>query len=365
LIGAAGISSAFAAFLGLLAFALGQDGTKQQREAQASKTLTPPPADGSLKSINDDFDEQLRALERLRLDRMQRLASGQNPADAAATYEQLFRLAIAGNLFREAEEAARTVVNKGSPSVRASELAHIVKVIAECDRGAYEESLTSLRQAMAERAKSQQDGSVRSDLPTGEIVEICDAFYQRLIQGGQFDRARKALQMLLGQATRPAVKEFLSSRVKRLDLVGKRAPAIEGTDVDGKPFKLADHQGKVVLVVFWASWCLPCAAEIESLQQAVTSYGAKGLRIVGIDLDAVQDGGAKLETVMPNVRHFLLDHDVSWPTLVSGSGATDFASAYGVTEIPANVLIGRDGTVKHIDLVRKNVDQVIARAIAE
>ena len=66
---------------------------------------------------------------------------------------------------------------------------------------------------------------------------------------------------------------------------------------------------------------------------------------------------------MPNIRRFLLDHNVRWPNLVNGDGAHDYAAAYGVTEIPTNVLIGRDGTVIHVDLSRKNLAQVVARAV--
>ena len=145
--------------------------------------------------------------------------------------------------------------------------------------------------------------------------------------------------------------------------MGKPAPAIQGPDIDGKPFNLADSKGKVVLVVFWGSWCLPSAAEIEGFQQVAGSYRARGFEVVGINLDAQQDGGQKLETVLPNIRHFLVDHNVRWPTLINGSGEHDYASAYGVTEIPANVLIGRDGTIVQLDLVNKNLESVVARVL--
>jgi thiol-disulfide isomerase/thioredoxin len=175
--------------------------------------------------------------------------------------------------------------------------------------------------------------------------------------------ARKAFRLALDHTQSPALREFLSSRLKRLDLVGKPAPAIQGTDLDGKPFNLADARGKVVLVVFWASWCLPSAAEVEWFQQAVEAYRGRGFEVVGINLDPLQDGGQKLETVMPNIRRFLLDHNVRWPNLVDGSGDKDYARAYGVTDIPANVLIGRDGTVVLLDLVRKNLESVISREV--
>jgi len=351
------------AFLLLPAMAAGQDDAAKPAEAPGRKNGRPAVADENIQTINDDYNRELLQLEVRRLERLGRLAARQNPADAAATYEQLFRLAIAGDLFRDAEPAAKTVVSNGSPSLMATGLAHLVKIIAESDRGAYEQSVESLRQAVAEREKAARSGVARAALPTDEIVEICDAYYQRLIQGGQFEKAREALQILLGQTQRPVVKAFLSSRLKRLEIVGKPAPAIQGTDIDGKPFSLADAKGKVVLVVFWASWCLPCAAEIESLQQVAASFGGRGLEIVGINLDALQDGGQKLETVMPNIRHFLLDHNVGWPTLINGQGDKDHAKAYGVAELPANVLIARDGTIAHIDLMRKNLEAVIARAV--
>jgi thiol-disulfide isomerase/thioredoxin len=350
------------AVLGIAALARGQ-GVENQPGTPASNALRPAASDENIKSINDNYNQELLQVERRRLERLARLAARQNPADAAATYEVLFRLAIAADLFREAEPAAKTVLNTGSPSVLATGLAHLVKIIAEADRGAYEQSVESLQQAVAEREKAALGGAPRMELPTDEVVEICDAYYQRLLQTAQFEKARKALQVLLGHTQRPVVKEFLSSRVRRLDQVGKPAPAIQGIDTDGKPFDLADAKGKVVLVVFWASWCPPCADEIEPLQEVADSYGARGLQIVGINLDAMQDGGPKPESSRTSIRRFLLDHNVDWPTLINGHGGKDYAKAFGVTEIPANVLIARDMTIAHIDLVPKSLEPVIARAL--
>jgi thiol-disulfide isomerase/thioredoxin len=345
--------------------AFGQDEVAKQPERPSPKVLRPDAPQENVQTINDDYNQELLHLERRRLERLGRLAARQNPAEAAATYETLFRLAIAGDLFRDAEPAAKTVLSRGSPSVVARGLAHLVKIIAEADRGAYEQSMESLRQAVAAREKAAAGGAPRAALPTDEVVEICDAYYQRLIQGAQFENARKALRILLGQAQRPVVKEFLSSRLRRLDQVGKPAPPIRGADIDGKPFDIADAKGKVVLVVFWASWCPQCVEEVESLQQVADSYRTRGFQIVGINLDALQDGGQKLETVRPTIRRFLLDHNVDWPTLINGQGGKDYAKAYGVTEVPANALIARDGTIAHIDLVLKNLESAVARAVGE
>ena len=360
-----GVLTALTGLLTLPALAIGQDLAGRQEPTTAKGGRPTPGAASDLKSIDDDYARQLLALERQRLERLERLAARQTPPDAAVTYEKLFRLAIAANLFREAEPAAKTVVTKGSPSLVATGLADLVNIIAEVDRGAYDQSLESLRQAVAARAKAAENGTPGAELPTDEVVAICDAYYQRLIEGGQFENARKALNILLEQTQRPALKEFSASRLRRLDLVGKPAPPIKGTDLDRKPFDLADAKGKVVLVIFWASWCLPSAAEIESLQEVEEAYRARGLEMVGINLDGLSDGGQKPESALPNIRHFLLDYNVRWPTLVNGQGDKDYAKAYGVTEIPANVLIGKRGTVVQIDLVPKNLETTIAKAVGE
>jgi thiol-disulfide isomerase/thioredoxin len=353
-----------AAFLSVPPSAPGQEVTKQS-EPPATKGQGSSALDESIKSIDDEYNQEMLRLDRRRLERLARLAARQNPADAAVTYEQLFRLAIAGNLFRDAEPAAKTLLSTGSPSRIATGLAHVVKIIAECDRGAFDDSLQSLRDAVKEKAKVAQKGAAASELPTAEILEICEAYYQRLIHAGQYATARKAMQTILAQTERPVVKEFVSSRLRRLEYVGKPAPQIRGTDIDGKPFDLAAVKGKVVLVVFWASWYVPAAEEIEALQEVEESYRAKGLQIVGIDLDAVPEGGQKPESSLANVRRFLLDYNVTWPTLINGQGDADYAKAYGVTEIPANVLIARDGTIAQIDLVHTNLDPAIAQAVGK
>ncbi len=350
--------------LGFAGMAPGQEPANRQESPTSAVGRVPTAAVEDIKAIDDEYDRQLRELERRRLEQLAQLAARQKPDAAAGTYERLFRLAVAANLFGDAETAAKAVLDAGSPSPVAMGLAYTVRIIAEVDRGATEQSLETLREAIADRAKAANAGAPRVDLPTDEAVEICDAYYQRLLQGAHYEAAAKGLRLLLEHTRRPILKEFLSSRLRRLEVVGKAAPAIRGVDLDGKPFDLAELKGKkAVLVVFWASWCLPCQAEVESLRTVEETYRARGLQIVGINLDPLSAVDAKSVSVLPNVRRFLLDNNVTWPTLVNGQGDKDYAAAYGVAEVPANVLVGRDGTVVNIDLVRKNLDPMIAREL--
>jgi len=348
--------------------ALGQSESPNQDEPALpkSKVLSPGAGGATLQSINDDYNRRLLQLERQRLEQMGQLAARQSPQEAAETYTQLFRLAIVNNLFKEAEPIADQALKSANPSPVVQFLAQTINVIAAADRGAYDESLADLRQALGDKSAGNRPGEVPAPvtrLDTTALLDLCDAYFQRLVHADQFDAARKAFRLLLDKTENPAVKGFCASRLYQLDLIGKPAPSIVGTDLDGKPVSLAELKGNVVLVVFWASWCLPNSAEAAWLDQAYTSHHKRGFRILGINLDTVQHGGTPLETVMPNIRRFLLDHNIRWPNLINGLGAHDYAKAYGVAEIPSNVLIGRDGTVIHLNLSRKNLDSVITRAV--
>ena len=349
--------------------AVAQQGVQDPRGAPQPKEFIRRPGvmGETLQSINDDYNRLLLQIEKQRLERLGQLAARQTPKDAAETYETLFRLAIANNLFAEAEPAAQRILKTtSSPSPIVLFLAHTIKIIAAADRGAYDESLADLRKYIGPGTELNRKAEASAALlDTPSMLAILGAYYQRLVQGGRFDVARKAFQLIHDETSNPALKEFCAARLNQLNMVGKAAPPIQGTDLDGKPVNLADLKGNVVLVVFWASWCIPNAAEIAWLDELYETYRNRGFRIVGINLDTLQSGDPKLEMVMPNIRRFLVDHNVRWPNLINGEGVHDYAKAYGVTEIPSNVLIGPDGTVIHVDLSRKNLGPVIAGAIPE
>jgi thiol-disulfide isomerase/thioredoxin len=351
------------ASLGLMPMVPGQANGQVKAEQPPTKDVRSAKAGDPIQAIDDEYNRQVLDLGRRRLEQLGRLAASQNPAAAAATYERLFRLAIADDLFRDAESAAATVVEQGTPSATTIALAHLVKIIAETDRGAFRQSLESLRRAVNESMAERPATAARAALAPGEVIGICEAYYQRLVEGNQFPIAREVFQLVQDKPYRPAVKDFLASRLKRIELVGKPAPPIQGTDLDGREFNLAAQKGKLVLLVFWASWCQPNAAQVTWLEQVEHAYHNKGLQVVGINLDTQENGGQKLEKVLPNIRRFLLEYNVPWPTLINGSGDRDYAQAYGVADIPANVLIGRDGTVVQVDLSPRNLEPVVSRLL--
>src|SRR5689334_3025085 len=59
-------------------------------------------------------------------------------------------------------------------------------------------------------------------------------------------------------------------------------PELALKDLDGRLLRLSDYKGQVVLINFWATWCVPCRTEIPDLIKLQRRYRSEGLRIVGI-----------------------------------------------------------------------------------
>ena len=152
-------------------------GSFDQDEDASSKpkVLIPGGVGSSLLSINEDYARQLLQLERQRLVRLGQLAARQAPNEAAVTYEQLFRSAIANNLFREAEPAAQQVLKSASAPINQF-LARTIDIIASADRGAYDESLSELRRnRVSLETDATGDGRARHVRIAGAVRSLLPA----------------------------------------------------------------------------------------------------------------------------------------------------------------------------------------------
>lgn len=120
----------------------------------------------------------------------------------------------------------------------------------------------------------------------------------------------------------------------RTGTVNKPAAAfvLERIDGTGK-VALADHTGKVVVLNFFASWCIPCKEENPALVRVWERYRTSDVVVIGILYQDSLDSG----------RRYVRDNGVTWPTLTDEDGRTAFA--YGVRGIPETYFIGPDGII--------------------
>jgi thiol:disulfide interchange protein len=119
------------------------------------------------------------------------------------------------------------------------------------------------------------------------------------------------------------------------DAESKTAPDVSLKLLDGGTLDLASTRGKVLLLDFWATWCVPCIAEIPAFNALHQAYKDRGLEIIAISLD---EEGADI------VRPFVKKHGMNY-TIALGDPA--LAEKFGVTEtIPVTIVVDRQGRIK-------------------
>jgi len=114
-------------------------------------------------------------------------------------------------------------------------------------------------------------------------------------------------------------------------IVGQTAPPATLVTLDGERIATPDLLGQVVILTFWATWCVPCRDELPLLSSYATQHASQGLRVLGFSLDTPD----QLQQVRAVAR------SLSFPV-----GLMDAQSAPGygrIWRIPVNFTIGRDG----------------------
>jgi cytochrome c biogenesis protein CcmG/thiol:disulfide interchange protein DsbE len=139
-----------------------------------------------------------------------------------------------------------------------------------------------------------------------------------------------------------AVMAVNLGRVESTDLLGNSAPdftlPLFQELFEEEDIALADLRGQVVVVNFWASWCVECYKEAELLEQAWQDYKAKDVMFIGVDhLDTDKEGLA-----------YMAQYGITYP---SGPDIGDKISQnYGITGVPETFFIDKDGNIAHVQI---------------
>ena len=137
---------------------------------------------------------------------------------------------------------------------------------------------------------------------------------------------------------------------------GQPAPAITGTDLNGKPLKLADYRGKVVVLSFWGSWCGPCLTAIPDERAWVARFGDRPFALLGVVCKDTPDAA----------RQVITAEQITWPHFDDGPGeAGPIATSYRISGYPTYYVIDASGLIRFKTRTSLGLDAAVARLLDE
>jgi thiol-disulfide isomerase/thioredoxin len=111
---------------------------------------------------------------------------------------------------------------------------------------------------------------------------------------------------------------------------------VSGTTLTGTPLDLKSLRGKVVVVNFWGSWCVPCRDEAQGFAQVARDDASKGVAFVGIDIRESRAAGLAFDE----------QHNIPYPSIYDTNEALALQFPHAVpASTPTTIVIGRDGNI--------------------
>ncbi len=172
---------------------------------------------------------------------------------------------------------------------------------------------------------------LRNDLTNNELTELFDRFPTTL----KDTKYGKVISQYLA-----------AGEIK----VGAKATDISGKDFDNRLIKLSDFKDKVVLLDFWASWCLPCRKSNKELGEIYRKYQPKGFEIISFSTD----------TDSLNWQFATKEDGITWTNISDSQGFySKEVASFKVRSLPRAFLINKAGEIVHIFKGYNNQDKLL------
>ena len=232
-------------------------------------------------------------------------------------YLQLRRLKEAAVAFRQAAEL--------KPPNEA-EMYNVlgVALYLQNEKESFEEAVVALQKAI--------------ELSKGKVVKAYYNLGFALIKSGKEQEGIAVLKKFL--ELDPGATEVSQARavIANLKMVDARiAPSFVVKSHIGEELSLEKFRGKVVLLDFWASWCIPCRMDMPEVRKIWKQYGSDQFTIIGINLDSSR----------PSFEAYMKEEGITWLQYHDGLGwGNKISRLYGVYSIPQTVLIDQDGVIR-------------------
>jgi thiol-disulfide isomerase/thioredoxin len=191
--------------------------------------------------------------------------------------------------------------------------------------------------------------TLRKEFPERlEVYRLMMQLLQIRSQEGEADKSRALAQTLLESTIQEEAKESVRRMIRKFEFLGKPLE-LKFTASDGRAVDLAKMRGKVVMIDFWASWCVPCMIELPKVKAAYEKLQPKGFEIVGINLDEEK---ADMERVLTKAN-------LTWPQSFDGlAWESPLVARFGITSIPTIWLLDKKGIVRDLNPANNLEDRV-------
>ncbi len=123
--------------------------------------------------------------------------------------------------------------------------------------------------------------------------------------------------------------------------IGAQAPEISLPDTKDSIINLSSFNGKVVLIDFWASWCMPCRAVNPYVQRIYKKFRAEGFEVYAVSIDTKKEGWLKA-IKKDKLTYTQVNENAGWYSKV--------AERYFIDQLPTNFLIDKTGKIAAINI---------------
>jgi thiol-disulfide isomerase/thioredoxin len=154
-----------------------------------------------------------------------------------------------------------------------------------------------------------------------------------------------AFNALSSRLKQTSIAEKIKSRFGKYNATSTGTIALDFSRNDqyGKSIKLSDYKGKLVILDFWGTWCIPCRATHPHLKELYDKYKAKGLEIVAVANEKTTD----VEKARSGWLAAIKKDDINWVHVLNKEGADslDIVKDYAITSFPTKLLLDKNGKI--------------------
>ncbi|RBL89458.1 TlpA family protein disulfide reductase [Chitinophaga flava] len=268
------------------------------------------------------------------------------PAKDSSAYEQQLLVSLrhpalinAGDIGRMGDDQLNNFLAAARKEVAAYGAAHAEKI---------EDKDSEERKMYCEKLQAVESRKIQFVTENSQLYYSLWFFLNDLVYAGQtvpegykgvtVDSLTSLFNRIFPDDAKNSFEGKMIRKVLKGRALEKGAPAasFSALDLGGKKISLHTYKGKYVLLVFWATWCAPCIAELPAIKEIRSTYSTDELCIISVSLD----------TDIPKLKKYIKDNNMNWLQIGRDE---NLISTYGVSGIPSVWLIDKEGKIAYKD----------------